>query len=92
MKKIKELLDVVPKRLFVAIVIVAVVMLVASFLLPPLGVVDGSVIAAGWLLFAFAASCVVVHAVNKGADATLTKGDITLSVNNPDAHDKEERE
>ena len=38
-------------------------------------------------LWAFAALGVAVHAVGKGSDITVKKGDTELTMNNPDGND-----
>lgn len=60
--------------------ITAVGLLIASFILPPMGVIDPSVLAATGEIFAFAALGAVVKAIDKGVDAKVTKGDTTLTV------------
>lgn len=59
-------------------------LLVASFIVPPTGVIDPSVLAATGELFAFTALGTVLKAIDKGVDAKVTKGDTTLSVGSSD--------
>jgi hypothetical protein len=65
----------------------AIVLIVAGLLMPPMGVIDGSVLTAVGELFAFAALATVWHAIDKGIDAKITHGQTTLNLTNDD--DKE---
>lgn len=55
-------------------------LIIASFIVPPTGVIDPSVLAAVGELFAFPALGTVILAIEKGVDAKVTKGDTTLTV------------
>ena len=59
---------------------IAVALIVGSFFVPPMGVVDGSVLAAVGELFAFAALFALWEAVDKGIDAKVTHGDTTIAI------------
>ena len=59
---------------------IAVVMLVASWIWPPISIIDGSVIAATGEIFGFAALGAVIKAIDKGKKATVTHGQTTLTV------------
>ena len=61
---------------------VAVALFVGSFFVPPHGVIDGSVLAAGGELFAFAALFMGWEAIDKGIDAKITHGNTTIELNN----------
>lgn len=65
----------------------AIVLIVAGLLMPPMGVIDGSVLTVVGELFAFAALATVWHAIDKGIDAKITHGQTTLNLTNDD--DKE---
>lgn len=59
---------------------VAIFLLVGSALTPPAFVIDASIFrATGWL-FAFAALGSFSHAVDKGLDASIKKGDFSFNV------------
>ena len=62
----------------------SIALIVCSFILPPLGIIDCSVFMGVGELFLFAALWEVHIAIKKGMDAKLTKDDITLEINNPD--------
>lgn len=70
----------------------AVGLLIASFALPPLGIIDESVISAAWVIFSFAALTIIGYAIERGADATIRKGDVEVSVSNPDDTEEEKEE
>lgn len=60
--------------------VVAVGLLIASFIVPPTGVIDPSVLAATGEIFAFAALGAVLKAIDKGVDAKVQRGNTTLVV------------
>lgn len=75
---------------------VAVGLIITSFFVPPMGLIDGSVLAATGEIFAFAALGTVIRAIDKGVDAqvqhnntTITVGDITKDANNNESGDSE---
>ena len=61
---------------------VAVLLLIASFLVPPMGVIDGSVLGAVGEIFGFAALGAFIKAMDMGIDAKVTHGDTTLQIGN----------
>ena len=63
---------------------ISVTLLTVSFLLPPTGQIDPSVLRGVGEIFAFAVLYTVIEALQKGTDVTLHKGDIDISLNNPD--------
>lgn len=67
----------------------SITLLTASFILPPSGQIDPSVIGAVGELFGFATLAVVIKAIGKGSDITLQKGDVNVTLNNPDKGDEE---
>ena len=64
----------------------SMVLITASFICPPLAVIDSSVLAAVGEVFAFAALWTLIKAMDEGHTATITNKDITLTI------DKEEEE
>lgn len=64
--------------------IFSMVLITASFLCPPLAVIDSSVLAAVGEVFGFAALWTLIKAMDEGHTATLTHNDTTLTI------DKEE--
>ena len=68
---------------------VSIFLLVFSFFTPPKFIIDQSVIIACSELWAFAALGVAVHAVHRGSDIHLKRGETEMTVNVPDEEDKE---
>lgn len=65
----------------ISLTCVSVALLVGGFLCPPMGVIDGSVLAAAGIMFAFAALWVTAHAViEKGASAEIKRGDTEIKI------------
>lgn len=58
----------------------SLVLITASFICPPLAVIDGSVLAAVGEVFAFAALWTLIKAMDDGHTATLTHNDTTLTI------------
>ena len=67
---------------------ISVTLLTVSFLLPPTGKIDPSVLRGVGEIFAFAVLYTVIEALNRGTDVTLHKGDIDITLNNPDGDEK----
>lgn len=68
------------KPIFYVCLIMCIVLLVASFLLPPQGVIDPSVLTAAGILFAFAALGVAGQNLANGKDVTFKKGDMEFTI------------
>lgn len=60
--------------------IVAVGLIIASFIVPPMGVVEPSVLAAVGELFGFAALGTVIKAIDKGVDAQIQHNNTSITV------------
>lgn len=72
----------VNNRWFWVFAITSILLIVVSFLIPPTGVVDASVLAAVGELFGFASLGTVIKSIDKGVDARLSKGDISVEISN----------
>lgn len=59
---------------------------IGSFLVPPLGAIDPSILKAGAELFAFAGLFVAREAIMEGLGVKVTHGDTTLEVHDLDGH------
>ena len=59
---------------------ISVILIVLSFFIPPLAIVDSSVLAATGELFGFAALGAVVHSIDKGKTASVSHGETTLTI------------
>ncbi len=58
----------------------AVVLIIAGFLVPPMGIIDGSVLMAVGEIFAFAALWVFFVAIQKGLSAKVRHNNTSLTV------------
>lgn len=57
-------------------------LLIAGFLVPPTGIIDGSVLKGVGELMGFATLAVGGHAITLGYDVKLAKGDTSVEINN----------
>lgn len=64
--------------------IAAISLFVASFVVPPTGIIDPSVLKAGALLFAFASLAEAREAIREGLGVKLTHGQTTIEVHDLD--------
>ena len=67
---------------------ISALLIIGSFFVPPMGIIDGSVLAAVGELFAFAALFAAWEAVERGIDAKVTHGGTSIELNNPDKKDE----
>ena len=58
----------------------SLLLIIASFFVPPLGVLDGSVLAAVGELEALGVLWIVLRAVEKGTGASFKKGDVEVDI------------
>ena len=70
--------------IFIVLSLAAILLLSVSFIIPPTGVVDDSVLKAAAVLFGFAALATLMHAVDKGVGAKLEHGDTKLTIDGDD--------
>lgn len=63
---------------------VSIALIVTGFLLPPTGAIDGSVLTAVGEMLIFPLLNIVYSAIMKGTDVTLTHGQTSMTINNPD--------
>lgn len=68
---------------------ISVVLIGISFFVPPVSIVDGSVLAAAGELFGFAALGAVIHAIDTGKTATIQHGGTSLTVKEIDEEETE---
>lgn len=78
--KIKQLFVNINKPVFFLCLFLTIILMVVSFLIPPTGVIDGSVIAASGELFGFAALATVISAIGKGKSVSVSKGDTSITI------------
>ena len=72
------------KSAFWVCLLFSIGLITTSFFIPPLSVVDGSIIACVGELFAFATLGTVIEAISKGSDVTISHNNTNISINNPD--------
>lgn len=85
--KIKEIIKSATygNLLFIVLTIIAICLIMISFIIPPTGIIDGSVLAAVGELFAFAALGTFLQAVNSGKRASVRHGETELSIENTES-------
>ena len=88
MKRIFDSFSRIDRISFYICLFVSIFLLVFSFFTPPKFIIDQSVIIACSELWAFAALGVAVHAVHKGSDIHLKRGETEMTVNVPDEEDE----
>lgn len=64
----------------------AIALFAASFIVPPTGIIDPSVLKAGALLFAFGSLAEAREAIREGLGVKLTHGSTTIEVHDLDGH------
>lgn len=72
------------KWIGIAVTITAIVLVITGFLVPPTGVIDGSVLTAVGELLGFKAVSMLPVFAKRGTDVTLSHGDTSITINNPD--------
>ena len=68
------------KNVFLICLCVSVGLIVASFVTPPMWLIDGSVLAAVGELFGFAALAEIMAAIERGHSASITHGNTTIEI------------
>ena len=58
----------------------SILLIIASFFVPPLGIIDGSVLAAVGEIEALGVLWIVLRAVEKGTGASFKKGDVEVDI------------
>lgn len=74
----------VNKAAFWVTLSISIVLIVVSFILPPQGAIDPSVLAATGELFAFSSLGVVIEGIEKGRGVSISKGQTTVTLNDKD--------
>lgn len=72
------------RAIFYACLLVAVVLMVVSFVLPPAGVIDPSVLKAAAILLGFSALGIVGKNLAMGKDVTFSHGDTEVTIGDKD--------
>lgn len=72
--------------------IIGVMMMIAGFILPPMGVIDNSVLIAVGEIDGFIALGAVLKAIDKGVDVTAQHNNTSITIANRDGDVGDERE
>lgn len=80
-KEIKLIWENLNKAAFFICLVFSVLLITASFIVPPLGTLHPSVLTAVGELFGFSSLSVVLAAIDKGHKVTVSHGNTNLSVN-----------
>lgn len=89
MKKFFAKFNKFDKVVFLLCLFISIILLTMSFLIPPTGQIDPSVLAAVGEIFGFSSLAVVIVALGRGTDVTFHKDNIDISLNNPDKEEDE---
>ena len=87
MKKFFSFFNKVDKTSFWVCLTISITLIITSFLTPPKWIIDQSVIFATGELWGFAALGVAIHAISRGADVSVKKGETEVTLTNPDQTD-----
>lgn len=68
------------KWVFIATLTTALTLAVVGFILPPTGIIDGSVLVESGILLGFAALAEAVALVKSGRNAKFTHGDTSIEI------------
>lgn len=68
---------------------IATLLLAVSFLLPPLGVINSTVLQGAAELFAWATLGAVIHAIDAGRSAKLKRGETEITIGKEEKEDEE---
>lgn len=61
---------------------VALILIIGGFFTPPMGQIDGSVLTACGIIFAFSALWTAILSLFRGADVTIKHGKTDVTINN----------
>lgn len=78
----------VDKYIFFVCLAFSIALFIGGFFCPPMGEIDGSVLTASGILFAFATLAVAGQNLANGKDVVFKKGDVEVSVENAETESK----
>lgn len=78
----------VDKYIFFVCLAFSIALFIGGFFCPPMGEIDGSVLTASGILFAFATLAVAGQNLANGKEVVFKKGDIEVSVENEETESK----
>jgi len=79
------------KNVFLICVLVSLGLIIASFITPPMWIIDGSVLAAVGEIFGFAALGEVAAAIERGHSASISHGSTTIEIKQAEDDDDSDR-
>lgn len=91
-KEIEIIYENLDHTAFWVCLVTSIILIGVSFVIPPLAVIDGSVLAAVGEVFGFATLATVIVAIRKGKQITMTHGDTQIEVKHPDSDDSPDGE
>ena len=71
-------------KVFYTTFVLSILLIIGGFFVPPIGVIDGSVLTAVGLLLLFATVEKIPEAVKAGRNLKIQKGDLNIEVANKD--------
>lgn len=71
----------VNKAAFWTCLVISICLIVGAFFVPPMAVIDASVLAGTGELFGFAALGTVIEGIEKGRSVKIQKGETTMTLN-----------
>ena len=80
-EEIKNIWNHMHKVVFLVCLAISIVLIIASWFVPPKAQIDSSVLAAVGEIFAFAALATVIEGIDNGHKVTMQKGDVNLTIN-----------
>lgn len=80
------------KVLFTITTFAAIALFVGGFFVPPMGIIDGSVLKAGGILLGFGSVAQVPQLARRGTDMKLQHGQTALTITNPDGGEENNHE
>lgn len=83
-KEIEIICENLDKTAFWVCLVTSIILIGVSFVIPPIAVIDGSVLASVGEIFAFATLATVIVAIHKGKQITMTHGDTQIEVKHPE--------
>lgn len=89
MKKLFSFFSKTDKVSFWICLTISMTLIITSFVTPPMWIIDNSVLMASGELWGFAALGVAIHAISRGSDVTVQKGDTQITMTNPDNPDED---
>ena len=78
--------------ILMACITAAIGLFIASFIVPPTGIIDPSVLKSASIIFGFASLAVLREAIREGFGAKLTHGNTTLEIKDTDGEQREQEE